>query len=454
MTTATLRPALGLCLAACLSGQAPATDFPLQHGTYLSAAPAQVVGVAIADGGTIVVAGNDAPGSGFPAGSGRLRFIDLESGRETLSLPLTGTLRAFAADANDGRWIAGGDFGVVLSDASGTAAGPAFAAAAIGGVPTRVALCGPYWARLTGTQAALYDRGGALQGQFTVPATRVADIACSADGSRVYVGGDRQVTSTLRVAYVEAYDPAGVRQWRAWGWSESQLLPSNSTADTDVRRLRLGRDGRLHVAARTDGGNNLFRFRPQDLGQNAPNVGFDAYNQTFQLSGAPSLGYYARLDPATGALEAGQYLLTRLSNGNGNSIGIDGLEVDDTGRLHVVGQAFSALAARETLTIAGAPVGPYSGGDPYLLVVPTSYQSRQYWHPFGAASGRGVVRAVASRGGLHVFVADLTQGAMQLRQPIIGDAQLGFTPAAATPAAWLGAWGSLPPLHRDGFEAR
>lgn len=449
-----MRLAPACCALVIAATQAAASDFPLRHGTYLSTAPAQAVGVAIADGGLIVVAGNDAPGSAFPGGSGRLRFIDLEAGLEVQSLPLTGTLRAFATDAADGRWIAGGDFGVVLSEASGAAAGPAFAAAAIGGVPARVALCGPYWARLAGTQAALYDRSGVLQGQFSVAATRVADLACSADGSRIYVGGDRQVNANLRVAYVEAYDPSGAMHWRAWGWSASELQPSGSTADTDVRRLRLGRDGRLHIAARTDGGNNLFRYRPQDLTQNAPNVGFDAYNQTFQLSGAPSLGYYARLDPASGAQQAGQYLLTRLSNGNGNSVGTDGLDVDESGRLHLVGQAFASLATRDTLSIAGNPVGPYSGGDPYLLVAPSSYQSREYWHPFGAANGRGVARAVATRGGVHAFVVDLSQGAMQLGNPIINDAQLGFTPGSATPAAWLGAWGQPPALHRDGFEAR
>jgi hypothetical protein len=159
--------------------------------------------------------------------------------------------------------------------------------------------------------------------------------------------------------------------------------------------------------------------------------------------------------PATGNLAAGQYVLTRLASGNGNSAVIEGLEVDAEGRLHIVGVAAATLDVRDTLTVSGAPAGLYSGGDPYLLVVPADYQSRQWWHPFGTASGRGLVRAVASRGELSAFVADVSQGGMQLRQPIIGDAQLGFTPSDSTPAAWLGVWGTPPPLLllRDGFES-
>jgi hypothetical protein len=65
---------------------------------------ALTVGVAIADGGLVVVAGNDAPGALFPSGTGRVRIIDVEAGQEVASFGQTGTLRAFAADASGGRW--------------------------------------------------------------------------------------------------------------------------------------------------------------------------------------------------------------------------------------------------------------------------------------------------------------------------------------------------------------
>lgn len=445
---------LGTCAAllAAWFTPAPAQDFPLEVGTYLSAEPAQTIGVAIADGAVIVVAVNRNPGSGYPAGSGEIQFWDFVTGMQIAGQTLSGSVRAMAHDANSRNWLAAGDFGVLLSAQGGTTVGPTFTSQQVGGAPSRVALCGQRFAVLLGTQIRMFDLLGQPTGQFQVDATRVADIACSEDGARVYATGDRQVSGTLRMAFLEAYSADGQQQWRAWGWSAAQAQAAASLADTDGRRVLMGSDGWLYFAGRTDGGNNVYRFSPQNLSQNANNIGFDAYNQTFQLSGAPSLAYYARLDPNTGVLQRGQFLLTRLGNGNGNSVGIDALAVGTNGELHVGGQAFASLANRATLSVAGTTVGPYSGSDPYLLVLPQDFQSRRFWHPFVAVNGRGITRAAATRDGIHAFVVDSPQGSLITRRAAIGFGALGFTPAAAAPAAYLGIWGQ-DRLHTDGFEA-
>lgn len=447
-----LRFAWCLCLSAC-TVSAAASDLPLSSGSYVSTTPAQAIGVAINAAGGVVVGLNRSPGGGFPSGSGELQFWPVGFGAAPQTLALGGTLRAFVADSTgNGRWIAGGDFGVRLSAADGSSAGLSLPVSALIGVPDRLSRCGGHFAVLRGAQVGLYDDAGGLRGQFTVDATRVGDLACEADGSRVYVTGDRQLTATLRMAYAEAYSPTGTRLWRAWGHSAAEAQTANSLADTDGRRILRAADGGLYVAARTDGGNNVFRFQTQNLAQNASNVGFDAFNQTFQLSGAPSLAYYARLDPATGALVRGQFLLTRLSNGNGNSVGVDGLAVAADGALVVGGQAFASLANRAALTVAGQTIGAYSGGDPYLLVVPADFGSRRHWHPPVSESGRGVTRAVASRAGLTAMLVEANQGQMITVNAAIPFAALGFTPAAATPAVWLGISGT-PRLFASGFEA-
>jgi hypothetical protein len=441
-------------LLLCLLGNAAASDLPLVAGTYVSSAPAQAIGLAIDARAGVVVGINRNPASGFPSGNGELQFWPAGAAGLPQTQSLAGTLRAFASDSNgSGRWIAGGAFGVLLSNADGSAAGLALPPSGLIGVPDRVALCGEYFALLRAAQVALYERTGALRGQFTVEATRVADVACEADGSRVYLTGDRQLSATLRMAYAEAYSPTGTRLWRAWGHGAAEAQAANSLADTDGRRILRAADGGLYVAARTDGGNNVFRFQPQNLAQNAPNVGFDAYNQTFQLSGAPSLGYYARLDPASGALLRGQYLLSRLSNGNGNSVGIDALAVAADGALLLGGQAFASLANRSALTVAGQTIGAYSGGDPYLLAVPATFGSRRYWHPPVGESGRGVTRAVASRGGLSAMLVEANQGRMITVAAAIPHTALGFTPASTAPAVWLGLSGDNSRLFGNGFEA-
>lgn len=411
-------------LLLCLLGNAAASDLPLVAGTYVSSTPAQAIGLAIDARAGVVVGINRNPASGFPSGNGELQFWPAGAAGLPQTQSLAGTLRAFASDSNgSGRWIAGG------------------------------ALCGEYFALLRAAQVALYERTGALRGQFTAEATRVADVACEADGSRVYLTGDRQLSATLRMAYAEAYSPTGTRLWRAWGHGAAEAQAANSLADTDGRRILRAADGGLYVAARTDGGNNVFRFQPQNLAQNAPNVGFDAYNQTFQLSGAPSLGYYARLDPVSGALLRGQYLLSRLSNGNGNSVGIDALAVAADGALLLGGQAFASLANRSALTVAGQTIGAYSGGDPYLLAVPATFGSRRYWHPPVGESGRGVTRAVASRGGLSAMLVEANQGRMITVAAAIPHTALGFTPASTAPAVWLGLSGDNSRLFGNGFEA-
>lgn len=447
-----MRRALLIWTLTGLATLASASDLPLTAGTWVSTQPAQAIGLALTARDGVVVGINRAPGAGFPSGSGELQFWPPGASSLPQVEALGGTLRAFATDPASGRWIAGGDFGVRVSDADGSATGSSLPVSALIGVPDRLALCGGFFAVLRAGQVGLYSTAGALQGQFTVAATRVEDVACEADGSRVYVTGDRQLTSTLRMAYAEAYSPSGTRLWRAWGHSAAEAQAVNSLADTDGRRILRAADGGLYVAARTDGGNNVFRFQPQNLAQNAANVGFDAFNQTFQLSGAPSLGYYARLDPATGTLVRGQYLLSRLANGNGNSVGLDALAVGADGALVVGGQAFASLANRAALTVAGQAIGAYSGGDPYLLVVPADFASRRYWHPPTGDSGRGLTRAVASRAGLTAMLVEASQGRMITVNAAIPFSALTFTPASATPGVWLGLTGS-PRLFANGFEA-
>lgn len=447
-----MRRSLTAALLCGVTTLAAANDLPLAAGTWVSPQPAQAIGLAISARDSVVVGVNRNPGSGFPSGAGELQFWPAGAISSPQIESLGGTLRAFAAEAGSGRWIAGGDFGVRLSTADGSAIGSSLPVTALIGAPDRVTLCGGFFAVLRAAQVALYSTAGALQGQFTVAATRVEDVACEADGSRVYVTGDRQLTSTLRMAYAEAYSPSGTRLWRAWGHSAADAQAVNSVADTDGRRILRAADGGLYVAARTDGGNNVFRFQPQNLAQAAPNVSFDVYNQTSQLSGAPSLGYYARLDPATGALVRGQYVLSRLSNGNGNSVGLDALAVAADGALVVGGQAFANLANRAALTVAGQPIGAYSGSDPYLLVVPPTFTSRRYWHPPTGESGRGITRAVASRAGVTAMLVEANQGRMITVNAAIPFSALTFTPASATPGVWLGITGS-PRLFASGFEA-
>jgi hypothetical protein len=51
--------------------------------------------------------------------------------------------------------------------------------------------------------------------------------------------------------------------------------------------------------------------------------------------------------------------MTRLNNGNGNSIAPHGMMADQNGRLYLAGQSFASIQNRSQRSVAGTAVGPY-----------------------------------------------------------------------------------------------
>jgi len=63
----------------------------------------------------------------------------------------------------------------------------------------------------------------------------------------------------------------------------------------------------------------------------------------------------------------GQYLLTRLSDGDGNSYTPGAITADAEGNVYVGGTALASLADRSNQQINGVTVGGYSGGEVALF---------------------------------------------------------------------------------------
>lgn len=294
-------------------------------------------------------------------------------------------------------------------------------------------------AALVGGTVHVYGATGTALGQWDVGGTAQYDVAVDAARGQVVVTGYTQKSSDLQVAFVKAWDYAGALRWTAYDFSASAIFAEGLGADTRGRRVALGRDGKLYVAGTSNGGTgaSIFSRDPHDVTQSldgARYVTTDAYTTPYNV-GSKTLTWYGRYDPIDGELERGQPLLTRLSSGKGNSIAPHAIMADEQGYVYLAGEAYASIAERDRRTVAGVPVGPYSGGEGFLLIVTPDLSERLIWTPFSGPEGAGgaPVVSVSARGGVAALGITLDEGALITHNAL--------QPQPATlPDAYLVAW--------------
>lgn len=268
---------------------------------------------------------------------------------------------------------------------------------------------------IAGGEVFVFDEVGNLLGQWD-SGSNPADVTVDAANHSVIVTGWKQASGNLQVPWLKAWSYDGSTQkWEAYNFSASAVNGQGLGADSRGLLVAMGRDGTLYFAGRTDGGNNVFNRNPQDITATLPGdvvIKTDRYNNPYQLSGSTNFGFYGRFNPATGQILKGQFMLTRLSSGNGNAIQAHGLMADENGRLYISGQAYATLEDRALRQIAGVTVGPYSGGEPFLLIVAPDFSERLIWTPFAGSNGAGGSPAygVSVRNGRAAVVIGLRAG--------------------------------------------
>lgn len=125
--------------------------------------------------------------------------------------------------------------------------------------------------------------------------------------------------------------------WTGYDWTRTEAGNEGHCADSRGVDVSIGGDGKLYHLGESHGGNTVHRQMPNDLSTSAPVVKFDAYNDPYNLNGAAPITFYARMDPLSGALEQGQYILTRLSDDKGNAVRGQAIGADAQGRVVVTG---------------------------------------------------------------------------------------------------------------------
>lgn len=310
-----------------------------------------------------------------------------------------------------------GDFGVATLDAT---AGQAVWSAAPGAGRRCAAGSDGTVAALVGGDAVAYDDAGALLKRWAVGGTAQNDIAVDGQNRLVIVTGYNQVSSNLQIPFIRAYGYDGALRWKSYDFPAG--TPNLGSADTRGERIAIGRDGKLYFAGSINGGTgvSIFVRDPKDTSKSATDriVVTDKYTNPFNI-GSVKMLWFARFNPADGALELAQSLLTRRSDDKGNSIGASAITADADGTVYLAGSASAFIAERNQAKVAGVQVGTYSGSDAYALVISPDLTQRRLWVPFiGPAGGAGVAQAIAVRGGLVALAGTVTDGSFVTFNPL------------------------------------
>ncbi len=400
-------------------------NLPLQWATYMggTATDDALNVVDIAPDGTLLVGGRlaETPGGAPPATiepgatSGAVLHVAAADGQVLSLLRLGAVVNDLEAGA-DGRVTTCGDFGIAAL-ATGT---PRVLWHADAGDTSRCARGDDGTAAgLTGNTVTVYDAAGVTLGSWRA-GDNVRDVAVDSAAGLVFATGYTQKASDLKVPYLRAWTYDGQARWTAYDFDASALKAAGLTADAEGLRVAMGRDGWLYFAGNADGGNAIFARDPQDVSRRLSAtelIKTDAYNDPYNLSGAKALAWYGRFAPATGSIDRGQWLLTRLSSGKGNSIRIHGLTAMAGGCPVISGEAYASIERRSERRVAGITVGPYAGGEPFVLTLSPDWRTRTRWSPLTApdatgGAGSSPASAIATRDGQVVLGLTLNNGAL------------------------------------------
>lgn len=423
-------------------------DLNVCTATYLGGSGADhVAALDIAPDGAIVfggaIPGNDlglSPTALLGGGDGVVLRL-ASTGKKVLSVTRLGkAITDLEVSRKDGAIAVSGDFGVALLDPE---AGASRWQKDLGGSASRVAVgADGAVAALRGATISVFDASGAALGSFSTTASALSDLAVDGASQTVFVTGYKQddggACTQYKSTFIRAFGYDGTAKWTSYDWNHDQVGASSDCADSTGLALAMGRDGKLYYAGKSDGGNTVHQKDPRDLAKKAPNVGFDAYNQPFGLSGANAIGYYARFNPGDGVIEQGQFILTRKGDNGGNAAVPSVITADDKGNVFVGGSSAFQIENHDAKKIDGQAVGPYASFEAFALIASPDLSKRLTWTVF-TRTGPADAKAMAAADGIVVFGAEQSEGQM-MKGGLITVEALQEKPAGGGSEAFLSVW--------------
>ncbi|AFY65719.1 WD40 repeat domain-containing protein [Geitlerinema sp. PCC 7407] len=407
------------------------TNLEVTTATYLGTAGTDSASaVEISPNREIIVAGNF-------NGVAQLQRLSLSGQQVLATVPLGGTMNDMDLNRSNGQIVAAGSLGVKIYD---DRANTLVRSLAIGAVDRVAVANNGNFATLSDRTITLWSAAGQAIAQTTLASrTDIADIAISLNGTQVYATGYTQKSADLQVPFVTAFDASLKPLWNQWDYGATTALNGGKAADSRGVRISIGQDGGLYFLGRTDGGNSVFTWNGSSTSAlgSGQLIQTDAYNTPYNLPGAITMIYYARLDPLSGAVVKSQFALTRKGSGEGNSFGGDSITADTAGNVYIGGYAYATIANRDSTAIAGQTVGSYSANEPAVLSVSADFSTRRYWNTFNESGASGTVNGFAVGYGRAAAFGTVKTGA------VITTASAPNPSALGGQDAFLATWSTL-----------
>ncbi|HBK21103.1 MAG TPA: hypothetical protein DDZ60_00885, partial [Planktothrix sp. UBA10369] len=401
----------------------PSENLQLNSATYLGT-PGNDSGASVEISpidNNIIIAGNF-------NGVGEIQRLQNGNTAPLSNTPLGGIVNDLDVDRDSGEIVAVGDFGIkvynptantVLWSQPGT-----FNRVAIASDGTVATL------NNSTDTITLWNGSGTQLTSTTLTGTNInpADITIDPTTKQVFVTGYNQVTSLLQTPFLRGFDSELNSLWKTWDFSATEVTGQNLGADTRGERITIGKDGGLYFLGKTDGGNNVFQRNGQNITQTlATLVNVDSFNN-FSGAGAGSFTFHAKINPNTGIVDQGQFIVTRTSTG-ANSFTPNSITADEFGSIYIGGSSAFQLQNRPGKTINSQPVGAYTLGEMAVLGLSADYTVRKFWTPLtqtGDADGaKGSVNGFAVANGQAVILGTVTQPSVATTTNAINPNPLG-----------------------------
>eukprot|EP01120_Amphizonella_sp_Union-15-10_P007580 TRINITY_DN256_c0_g1_i4.p1 TRINITY_DN256_c0_g1~~TRINITY_DN256_c0_g1_i4.p1 ORF type:complete len:423 (+),score=93.39 TRINITY_DN256_c0_g1_i4:92-1360(+) len=264
-------------------------------------------------------------------------------------------------------------------------------------------------ATLSGLELRVYSSSGQQISAHNMSFNHIGNVEVDSQSKTVYVLGDynrRYNGGPVRVVAIYAYDyELKSTKWTDYDFPGQEM--GNDLGDTTGQDIRVGKDGSLYFLGGPMGGNNLFRHSPKSLTVPANNIGIDDYNDEFNLR-SQITSYIGKLQPATGDLIVGQYLLARITGTiRGNSLFPKFVDADEVGNVFFLGDSACCIKDRDNITISGQAIAPYSGGEVTLYGVSSTFKTRLTWVAFTKKGNNGDPRGVSVSKGVGALVLNV-----------------------------------------------
>ena len=363
-----------------------------------------------------------------------LHWIDPASGETRLTRELPNPVSDIAFDGEETLAIADGQGVVVLSAASGDR----LREVSLRGAKRVSIAADGHVAVIADKTVHLFDRDLSQDQQLFSKVrdyTEVTDVELLSCGnnSLVYVTSFQNAYFTdienkrnpVQIARLEALDFSGNVAWSLFSNRTEEI--KQNVADTRLYRVTLGRDGYLYIGGESAGTATIFRWQGLPLGEDEqygrsrPFVTRTDANTQLHNSASAHITYYARVHPTKGELVTSQIIFPRLPDTKSNTMRIGDIATSEGGQLYFGGVAYKSIPNRDGLTLNGASVGSYEGGDRTWLSVSPNFRDRNFWTVLAEEGGKGIVQGVDAGYGYSAALSNVESGTV----PVTVGAQSG-----------------------------